>query len=78
MPLELCTLQHFTCSVVHTYIMFRLEVMSTLDIQIGNFKIGNFKIGNVQIGNAKIRIVQIRNIKIGNVEIRNWISSILP
>ena len=65
----------FHFSVVHTYIIYHVQIRS--DVQIRNIQIGNF---NVQIGNGQIENVQIGNtqIRIGNVEIRNWISSILP
>ena len=55
----------FHFSVVHKYIIFRLEVMSRLKMsrieKYSDWKSPNLKIGN---GNLKIRTVQIRNVRI--------------
>ena len=63
MCIVLLKLYTLTVSIVHKYIMFRLEI-----VQIGNVHIRNIQIRNVQIGN-----VQIGNVQIGNTQIDNKI-----
>ena len=58
MCIVLLKLHTLTVSIVHKYIMFRLEIV---------------QIGNVHIRNIQIRNVQIRNVRIGNIQIENKI-----
>ena len=51
MCIVLLKLHTLTVSIVHKYIMFRLEI-----VQIGNVHIRNIQIRNVQIGNVNIQI----------------------
>ena len=56
MCIVLLKLYTLTVSIVHKYIMFRLEI-----VQIGNVHIRNIQTGNVQIGNVRIGNIQIEN-----------------
>ena len=56
MCIVLLKLYTLTVSIVHKYIMFRLEI-----VQIGNVHIRNIQIRNVQIGNVRIGNIQIEN-----------------